>query len=264
MGFRENLLKKIEIEQRVDQVLGSIVPSDSSRRIDLETMRQLLEMGPYHHRRERDLDLYCENERTDRQLIIVLDNELKIYDTSVEDVALRKSPTVKEMVNIRNAIKILNDKAVVVSRKADTVQRVRSALIDALDLSFSAADIDALAKDGCDALKNNYAEGVVEILALFAELLGYQKAPKAFQLGHHHIWGVLKKGGPAEVLFGPMVLFSLMRNSVALLEIPISSLDKAGLKRFEQVAKGESKGDFSGEQVFESLKTAVMARGSAR
>lgn len=263
MGFRENLLKKIEIKQLTGQVLGSIVPNDSSKRIDLDAMRRLLEMGPYHYRRERDLDLYCENAGDDRQMIIVLDNELKIYHTDVEDVALRKSPTTKEMVNIRNAIKILNDKKVVVSRKGDTVQQVRSRLIDALDLSFSATDIEALVKDGSDALQNNYADGVVETLSLFAELLGYKKASKSFRLAHHQAWGKLKKGRPGEVIFGPAVLFSLVRNSVAILHQAISSLDKEGLNRFQQVAKGEIDGDHSGADVFEYLRKEVMAKGPA-
>lgn len=260
MGFRENLLKKIEIQQLSRQVRSSIVPNDSTQRIDLAAMRQLLDMGPYHYRRERDLDLYCENESDAPQKIIVLDNELKIYNTSVEDVALRKSPTIKEMVNIRNAIKILNDKAVVLNRKEETVMIVSAQLIDALDLSFTAADIDALVKDGGEALENNYTDGVVEILSLFAELLGYKKAPKAFRAVHHHIWGALQKKGPGEVFFGPIVLFSLVRNSVLLLQKPINSLDKAALKGFQQICKGEAGGDLSGEKVFEKLKETVLAK----
>ncbi len=259
MGFRDNLLKKIKIQQIARQVEQSINPADSSRRIDIEAMRQLLEMGPYAYRRQRDLDLYCENESDDRQSIIVLDNELKIYNTDVQDVALRKSPTIKEMLNIRNAIKILNDSSVVISRKADTVQTVRRRLIEALDLSFTAADIEAMAKDGKEALKNSYAEGVVEILSLFAELLGYPPAPRIFQLPHHHIWGVPTKGRGGEILLGPAVMFGLMHHRVALFEKPVSSLKKADLERFQKIAKGETEGDAAGEKVFERLKETVLS-----
>lgn len=263
MSFRDNLLKKIEIKQLSRQVLGSIVPNDSSKRIDLESMRRLLELGPYHYHKVRDLDLYCENENEAPQKIIVLDNELKTYHSSIEDVALRKSPTIKEMISIRNAIKILNDKAVVIRRKADTVQDVRSGLINALDLSFSTADIDALVKDGSDALKNNYAEGVVAILALFAELLDYHNAPKTFQMLHHQIWAKRVKKSSGEIQFGPMILFSLMRNRLTLVEKPLSSSDKAGLKRLQQIGKGDAMGDINGEMVFESLKGSVLANTPA-
>lgn len=244
--------------------MGSIAPNDSSRRIDIEAMRQLLEMGPYFYRRERDLDLFCENEGDDRQKIILLDNELKTYHTSVDDVALRKSPTTKEMISIRNAIKILNDKAVVVSRKGETLQQVKSRLIDALDLSFTPADIDALVQDGNDTLKNNYAEGVVEILTIFAELLGYQKAPKTFQLAHHQIWGISHKKGPGEWVFGPAVIFSMIRNTLSLHEKPVSTKDKAALKHFQQIGKGKAQGDINGESVFGYLKSAVIDQGPAR
>lgn len=258
MSFRDNLLKKIEIKKMARQVLQSIVPNDSSRRIDLETMRHLLEMGPYHYRKERDLELYCENAGPDKQRIIVLDNELKTYHTTVDDVVLRKSPTVKEMLSIRNAIKILNDSTAVDRRKADTVRQVRSQLLDALDLDFDEADIMAMVKDGQNALENRYAEGVVEMLTLFAELLDYQKAPQPFQLAHHHIWGALQKRRSGEVLFGPLVFFNLMRSCVGLIENPISSLDPSGLNRFQGIAKGEMDGDLNGVQVFEYLKKAVM------
>ena len=137
MGFRENLLKKIQIEDLAQGILRSIDPQDSAKRMDREAMRQLLEMSTYSYRKERDLDLYMLNEKE----ILALDNELKIYRTTAEDIGLRKSPTIKEMVSFRNAIKILNDKDVVVSRKSDTVLRIRSELVAALDLSFAAADI---------------------------------------------------------------------------------------------------------------------------
>jgi len=41
----------------------------------------------------RDLDLYVADTGTAVQKILVLDNELPIYRTTVADVAMRKSPT---------------------------------------------------------------------------------------------------------------------------------------------------------------------------
>ena len=258
MGFRENLLKKIQIEELADGILHSIDPQDSTKRLDREAMRRLLEMGAYAYRKERDLDLYMLSETE----ILALDNELKIYRTTAEDIGLRKSPTVKEMVSFRNAIKILNDKDVVVSRKADTVSRIRSELIAALDLSFTAADIESLAADGDQALKNGYAEGVIEILALFAELLHFQNAPKTFQVSHHHTWGVLERPRDGEWRFGPLVMFDLMHNSLKMIENPVSTLDKEAMEKFRRAAKRADDADLAGEKVWQALQKAVLVKGS--
>jgi hypothetical protein len=254
MGFRENLLKKIQINQLTDTILRSVGPTDSGQRMDREAMRRLLEMGSYHYQKERDIDLYVLNEKE----FLALDNELKIYRTTAEDIALRKSPTVKEMVSFRNAIKILNDKDVVVSRKAETVARIHKELIGSLDLSFTSVDIESLASDGCEALKNGYTDGVVELLSLFAELLGFQKAPKIFQLAHHHIWGALEQPKAEEICFGPLVMFSLMHNSLKMIQKPISSLDKEALEHFRKIAKSEDHDGLAGEKVWAELKKAAL------
>ncbi len=256
MGFRENLLKKIQINQLADGIRRSIGPPGSEQRMDRDAMRRLLEMGGYRYQRERDVDLYVLGEEE----FLALDNELKIYRTTAEDIALRKSPTVKEMISIRNARKILNDKDVVVSRKADTLARIQKEIIVALDLSFTAADIQSLAEDGSQALNNGYAEGVVEILSLFAELLGFQKAPKIFQISHHHSWGALEQPRAEELRFGPLVMFGLMHNSLKMIQEPISSLDKDGIAHLHQTAKGEDHADLTGDPVWEALKRAVLEK----
>ncbi len=257
MGFRENLRKKIDINRLAHRVVRSINPKDGTQRIDLEAMRQLLALGTYPYRKERDLDLFRIGDRH----LLLLDNELKIYDTTAEDVALRKSPTVKEMLSLRNAIKILNDKKVVISRKADTVRHVQTDLMDGLDLSYTPADIDAMAEDGLEALKNKYAEGVIEIITLFAELLEFVKAPKMFRVAHHHIWGSLTRSDTDQQLFGPAVIFSLMHNALKMHPYKINSTDKADMQRFTQVVKGEMEADLKDNQVLERLKAMVLDKG---
>jgi hypothetical protein len=258
MGFRENLRKKIDINRLADKIVRSINPKDGTQRIDLDAMRQLLALGTYTYQRERDLDLF----RIGDHHLLLLDNELKIYNTSAEDVALRKSPTVKEMLSFRNAIKILNDKKVVISRKAETVRHVQTDLMDGLDLSYTPADIDAMAQDGLEALKNKYAEGVIEIMTLFAELLGFVKAPKMFRMAHHHIWGCLTQSDTGQRLFGPAVIFDLMHNALKMHLYKINSTDKADMQRFMQVVKGEIEADLKDNQVLERLKQMVLEKGS--
>jgi hypothetical protein len=254
MAFRENLLKKIQIEELSDGILRSIGPVGSEQRMDRDSMRKLLELGTYQYLKERDLDLYRLNETE----ILALDNELKIYRTTPEDIGLRKSPTIKEMVSFRNAIKILNDKDVVVSRKTDTVMRIRSELVTTLDLSYTKVDIELLAADGSEALKNGYADGVVEILTLFAELLHFQKAPKIFQIPHHQIWGTLERPRDGESRFGPLVMFGLIHNSLKMIEKPVSNLDKNGLEKLHQAAKSEDYADLAGAKVWLALQEAGL------
>lgn len=257
MGFRENYLKKIRVERMADQVRRSIGPPGSGQRADLETMRSLLELGPFDYRRERDLDLYMIDCAEGPPMILVLDNELKIYRTTVGDVALRKSPTVKEMISIRNAVKILNDAKVVAFRKAETVEQVRSKIIDSLDLSFTSSDIEALVSDGRAALKNNYEDGLVEVLSLFADLLGYGSAPRPFQLAHQLIWGRVHRPKAGETQMGPLVMFDRMHGRLAMVDAIVGSTDKSGLQRLQQIAKGETEADAAGDAVFEALRERV-------
>ncbi len=154
MSFKENLLKKIEIDNISKKVTGSLGTPDSGRRIDKETVQQLLETGPRKFRKERDLDLYVLEADT-RGNILVLDNELAIYTTTAEDIALRKSPTVREIISIRNVIRILNDSDVIISKKEESVSTIQKECTDMLDLSFDKSDIDAIEKDGQASLNGD-------------------------------------------------------------------------------------------------------------
>jgi hypothetical protein len=258
MGFRENLIRKVQINRLTEQVSLSI---HSPERIDLPAIKTLLDMSDYRHHRERDLDLYIPAAGSrDKMDILVLDNELKWYHTTIDDVALRKSPTLKEMVSIRNAIKILNDTDVVVTRQNESVQRLRTELINALDLSFTAEDLQALEGDGGEALKNKYADGVIEILTLFSELLGLEEPPRQLQLPHHHIKGAVVKRDGVETRMNPMVLFSLMHMTLKMIKQPISTLDKSSLARLQQIGKGDAKADIEGPEVWTALKKWVLEK----
>lgn len=259
MFFKENLLKKIKIDKTTKIVLNSIGPPDSGRKVDKQTMRRLLEMGSYQFIQERDLDLYILQEDADLKRILVLDNELAIYKTTVEDVALRKSPIVKEMLNIRNIIKILNDKDVVVSKKEKSVKTIREECIDMLDLSYDASDIEEIEKDGAAALERGDVNGVVEALTLFAELLEYSPPPKAMKTGDHHVIGALSKGKNNEDLFGPVVMYSLTYNLLKLIDEQLSSLDKGKIELMHQIAIGKEKASKEGPDVFTYLKEKVVS-----
>ena len=229
MSFKDNLLKKIQINTLTQKVISSWGQPGSGMRIDKDAMRTLLEMSIYSHQEKRDLDLYVADSEGGQNKILVLDNELPIYLTTVDDVVLRKSPNVKEMVSIRNMIKILKDSDVKISTKGESVKTVQKECIELLDLSYNEADIEEIAKEGAASLESGYAEGIMECLVLFSELLGYRPPPKAFTIRHYEISGVLAEKDAGEVLFGPIVIFSRIDNSLKLIEAPISSFDKEKL-----------------------------------
>ena len=264
MSFKENLLKKIKINQAAKRVIASIGPIDSGRKIDKNIMRELLETAGYHFQKKRDLDLYIKDIEAEKTRIVVLDNDLAIYNTSVYDVAMRKSPTVKEMMNPFNVVKILKDTDVVVSKKEDSVKAIQQECIAHLDLTFSATDIDDIVNDGRASLDNAYADGVTECLDLFAEILSYCSAPMTFGIRHHKIVGKLIRKETGEDLFGPMVLYSMIHNTLKLVEQQIGSYDKGKIKFIQNVAEGKEDASMEGPDVFQYLKSAALKLNGIR
>lgn len=260
MSFKENLLKKIEIDHLARKVLGSIGPPESGRKVDRDAMRSLLDFGSFAFKRERDLDLFLMEPDVDRGRILVLDNELAIYHTAIADVAMRKSPTIKEMISIRNAIKILNDSDVVVCKKEDSVKTIQKECISLLDLSFDKSDLDDIEKDGVVSLESGYAEGVVESLSLFTEILAYDSPPKAFRISRHEIFGKLNKKENGEMVYGPMVIYSLIHNRLKLIDEPVGSFDKEKIEWIQEVAAGKENPVGEGPYVFQYLKEAAVTQ----
>jgi hypothetical protein len=264
MSFKENLLKKIKIDKMAKQVIASIGPIDSGRKIDKKIMRELLEMVDFTYKRKRDLDLYIEDVDAEKTRILVLDNDLAIYNTSVYDVAMRKSPTVKEMMNPFNVVKILKDTDVVMSKKEASVKTIQKECVATLDLSFNTSDIDDIVNDGLASFDKAYTDGVNECLDLFAEILNFSAAPKAFRIGHHKIMGALTQKETREDLFGPLVLYSMIHNTLKLIDQQIGSFDKRKIEFIQHVATGKEKASAEGPEVFQYLKAAALKLIPAR
>lgn len=256
MGFRENLKLKIEIDRVAAHVARTVTAGpDSPTRIDKPAMRRLLDLAGWQVRRERDLELYLPPEAADKA-VLVLDNDLPWYRTTVEDVVLRKSPLIKEMISFRNIRRILNDADVVVRKKADTVAAIQAAAITGLDLSHSPEDIAAMALDGAASLESRYAEGVTEALELFAEILGYTTPPVPFTAAHHHLRGrVAQAAGGTRC--GPMTLYSLAYNHLSYIDRSLSAADDADVSYFEQIVQNKARAAADGIAVFKALEAAV-------
>jgi hypothetical protein len=262
MGFKENLLKKMGIEKLAGQVAASVRPPAEAVKFDKAAARRLLEMGGFPHvvLKERDLELYVLEEDAEKKTIIALDNGLAIYHTTIDDVAMRKNPTVKEMLSIRNARKILSDDDVLVSKRADSVRTVRDVLIDDLDLTYTDVDISGLAYEGAASLEGKDSEGVMQALALFSEMLGFQYAPKLFRCDHCEIRGSLEKGSGDAMRFGPAYVENRMHDTLKFIASAVDSREKEDLDRYIQVLDGNVPADAEGNDVFQKLRQLVADR----
>ena len=182
ISFRENLLRKIELENLAARVIASCGTDQAVQRIDKESMRRLLEMSPYRHLQERDLDLYVKDSGEVQKMILVLDNELPIFRSSVKDVVTRRNPRTLEMWSFRTIRRILVDSDIKLSTRAESVKTVLRDAIGLLDLNYTDKDITDLAHEGMAWLAGKETGEVEKILSLFAALLGYRKPPKYLKL----------------------------------------------------------------------------------
>ncbi len=258
MPFKDNILKKIRIDQMTQKVVDSIGTYESGNRIDKKIMRRLLKTGPYKYKKRRDLELYIKQDDSGRGKILVLDNDLPIYKTTVEDVVLRKSPTVKEMISIRNAIKILNDKDVLVSKKHESIRTVQKECIDALDLSYDESDITAICNEGTASLENGYLDGVVEIISVFSEIMRFNSPPKPFRISHHEIYGAESKNDTGQTFFGPVIMYSMVNNRLKFIKEKMNASNRDTIEFFNRIASGKEEPSIEGTAVFQYLKNEAV------
>ncbi len=261
MSLKENLLQKIEIDRLARQVIDSIRPQvGSSSKIDKQAMVRLFEIAAYNHEHKRDLDLYYRKEMAhgSPSQFIVLDNDLAVYATTMEDVVMRKSPYVKEMISIRNIIKILNDGDVIRSKKADTVKLVHGQCLSTLDLTISPSGLFEIRMEGTTAVASGDTEAVLVSLALFAELLRYRPAPPFLVLRNYHLLcGVtIKPDGVS--CYGPHVMYDATTNRLKLSTLQIKNGDTEKIETFHQVAQDTMNADREGGDVFTFLHEAAV------
>lgn len=260
MSFQENLWRKIELENLAARVIASFGSEQAQRNIDKEAMRSLLELSPYQYRQERDLDLYVKPVEGELEMILVLDNELAIFRSTVKDVVTRRSPRTLEMWNFRTVRNILVDSDIKVSTREKSVQTVLGDALAQLDLTYTDADIENLAREGMAWLAGRDANGVGKSLALFAALLGYEKPPKYLGLDNTITYGMAAPGADNDMVFGPLVLYRPGDNTLAWIDRSSSRSDEQQAELLRAVAVGEAAVPVEGDGVFQKLQANVLAQ----
>jgi hypothetical protein len=258
MSFQENLQRKIELDKLAARVIASIGTGPAPHHVDKEAMRSLLEQSQYQYRHERDLDLYVKPLEDELKMILVLDNELPIYRSTVDDVVIRKSPRTLEMWRISTIRHILVDTDIKVSTGKESVAKVLQDAVSSLDLHYTDRDIEDLARDGMAWLAGVNAEGVEKTLRMFAELLGYRTPPGYFGLDRTVSYGIAASGPDDEVIFGPLVLYRPEANALAWIDRTFSRTDTRQMEFLRAAAAGQAPAPVTGDAVFQKLQENVL------
>jgi len=263
MSLKENLKKKILIDKFSNAVSLSIGSPGRPWKVDKETMRELLSLSPFVLEKRRDLDLYFRELEPGIGEILVLDNELPLYGkTTLDDVTLRKSPELKEMVSIRNVIKILNDSDVLMCKGRDSLRYVRERALDLLDLRFEERDIEEMINDGIKALARSDSGAVTETLDLFVELMGYEPVPAEVLVNDYIMFGSHHEAEDGRKTFGPIIMYNDRTNILRLIKRKVATDDPVAQDLIPGVALGEIEPDAEGYYVFQFLKEEALKKGS--
>jgi hypothetical protein len=258
ISFKENLLQKIELERLAYRVIASCGTEQARHPVDKEAMGRLLELSPYQYQRERDLDLYVKPVEGELKMILVLDNELPIFRSTVKDVVTRRSPRTLEMWSFRTIRNILVNSDIKISTTGKSVETVLRDAVAQLDLTYTDTDIENLAREGMAWLAGSDAGGVGKSLALFGALLGYEKPPKYFGLDNTVCYGVSAFGRDNEAVFGPLVLYRPADNTLVWIDQSFSRSDREQMKFLRSVATGQKSVPMTGDAVFEKLQANVL------
>ncbi|MCW7753157.1 hypothetical protein OOT00_04060 [Desulfobotulus sp. H1] len=253
MTFRDALVKKIALDGLVQRIRSSMTAETD--RPDRKNLAMLLAESAYEPSTTRDLDVYIREEEGELPDIVVLDNGLGRYRTTLDDVALRKSPTVKEMISFTNARKILSDSDVLVSRREKTLDFLHRHCIDRLNLNWTRKDIAAIADEGWQAMETRDAKGVETAMTLFSELLSFSLLPDSWRKHGWFACGRQEKEG-AKIRVENLTAFCRSHFRIFLCKGPLIRGDKTSEEMVESLYRGDRKGDYEGREVWTALLEA--------
>ena len=260
MSFRENLKTKIKLDKLWRKISSTIRETPGQRRLDKKRTEELIAMTDFEYSKIRDLHLYVRPLENEIKEVLVLDNELPLYHTTVEDVALRKSPEWKEMFSIKNIKKIMNDKDVIVSKGKDTLQRLHANAVASLDLSYTKNDLASLVEEAGQALENESSEQIHESFDLFFELLDFQPVSLGVLEQDLQIFARRKDDGGKVTTFEHPIFFDEENFSLGLKKGTFSPQRDLDLAWVIQYARREEQADLEGIKVFEFLAELALEK----
>jgi len=232
--------------------------------VDKVLAQELLDMTDLEHKKFRDLHLYIRPLEGEIAEVLVFDNELAIYHTTVADVALRKSPFWQEMVSIRNIKKIMNHHDVLVSKGKESLKRLHANALVLLDLTYSRDDLALLVEDGNWGLEQKSIGQVQESLDLFVDLLDFHPVSLGVLEQDLQIFARPKLSAAAVPAFEHLILFDKEILSLGLKKGDFSPENDLDLAWVMQYARGEETADLQGIDVFKFLAELALDKAQSQ
>jgi hypothetical protein len=264
MSFKENLKAKIKLDRLLQKLVSTIREPPGKLWLDKVLTQELLDMTDLEHKKFRDLHLYIRPLEGEIMEVLVFDNELAIYQTTVADVALRKSPRWQEMVSIRNIKKIMNHHDVLVSKGKESLKRLHANAMALLDLTYTRDDLTLLLEDARQGLDHKSIAQIQESFDLFFELLDFQPVSLGVLEQDLQIFAGPKLNGGAVPAFEHLILFDEETLSLGLKKgafSPQSDLDLAWVVKY---ARSEEPADLKGINVFKFLVELALDKAQAQ
>jgi hypothetical protein len=260
MSFKENLKAKIKLDRLFQSLVSTVREPPGRRWLDKELTKELLAMTDFEHRKVRGLHLYISPLEGEIMEVAVLDNELPIYHTTVDDVTLRRSPYWQQMFSIRNVRKIMNDHDVIASKGKESLKRLHARALALLDLTHTRDDVALLLEDARRGMEQKSILQIQESLNFFFELLHFQ--PVSLEVLEPSVESFARpkpNGGPVPV-FEPLVLFDEEKLWLGLKKGAFSPQNDSDLAWVLQRVRGEERADLQDTEVFEFLAELVPAK----
>ena len=265
MSFKENLKAKINLDRLLQKLVSTIREPPGKRWVDKVLTQELLDMTDFKHKKVSYLHLYIRPLEGEIMEVLVFDNELPIYHTTVADVALRKSPHWKQMFSIRNIKKIMNDQDVIISKGKESLKRLHANALALLDLTYSRDDLTLLLDDASQGLDQKSIAQIQESFDLFFELLDFQPVSLGVLEQDLQIFARPELDGVAVPAFEDLILFDEKTLSLGLKKGAFSPQSDLALAWVIKYARSEEPADLKGIDVFKFLGDLALdkARSSS-
>lgn len=264
MSFKENLKARIKADRLFEKLVSTMKEPPGKWWVDKVLTQELLDMTDFEHKKFRDLHLYLRPLEDETLEVLVFDNELAIYHTTLADVALRKSPLWQEMFSIRNLKKIMNHNDVLVSKGKESLTRIHANALARLDLTYTRDDLAALLEEAHRALEQKSIAQIQESFDLFFNLLDFQPVSLEVLEQDLQVFARPKLNGGAIPAFEHLILFDEENLHLGLKKGIFSPKRDLELAWVMQYVKGEKKADLQGLDVFTFLTELALQKGEAR
>ncbi len=260
MSFKDNLKAKIKLDTLFRQLTSTMKEPPGRWWLDKVLALELLNMTDFEPKKFRDLHLYTLPLEGEAMEVLVFDNGLPIYHTTVADVALRKSPFWQEMFSIGNIKKIMNDKDVIISKGKESLKRLYANALALLDLTYTRDDLALLVAEARSGLERKSMVETMELLNLFIDLLDFEPLFLDVLERDLQIFARPKGHDGAVRTFDLLLLFDEKTLSLGMKKGAFSPENDLDLAWVMEYARDEKTADLKGIDVFEFLAELAIRK----